>query len=109
VTKSKLGELLLLVADEEIRIEGLRQNLASLKDFEPYASFTRIDRQRKDFISARDLSAFIAENKGRQFYESQVNYMIKYFDSKGFGNIAYFDFMAMILPCEDPYMRAIAT
>jgi hypothetical protein len=35
--------------------------------------------------------------------------MIKYFDSKGLGNIAYFDFMAMILPCEDPYMRAIAT
>jgi hypothetical protein len=35
--------------------------------------------------------------------------MIKYFDSVGFGNIAYFDFMSLILPCEDPYMRAIAT
>ena len=68
-----------------------------------------MDRQRKDFITAPDLSQFIAENKGRQFYASQVAYMIKYFDSRGLNNLPYFDFMALILPCEDPYMRAIAT
>lgn len=109
VTKSKLGELLLLVADEELRIEKLRQSLASLKEFEPYAAYTRIDRERKDFITSRDLATFIRGNNGRDLYDSQVNYMIKYFDSKGHGNIAYFDFMSLILPCEDPYMRAIAT
>jgi len=59
MTKSKLGELLLCVAEEELLIERHRQALASLPEFEPYAAFTRIDRDRKDAIAARDLVSFI--------------------------------------------------
>ncbi len=59
MTKSKLGELLLLVAESELHIERQRQNLASLREFEPYAAFTRIDRDRKEGISGRDIASFI--------------------------------------------------
>ena len=54
-TKSKLGELLLTVAEEELLIERQRQALASLREFEPYSVFTRIDRDRKEYISSRDI------------------------------------------------------
>jgi len=50
---------LLLVAESELHIERQRQNLASLREFEPYAAFTRIDRDRKEGISGRDIASFI--------------------------------------------------
>ena len=59
MTKSKLGELLLTVAQEELLIERQRQNLASLQDFEPYSAFTRIDRDHKDYITAKDIAVFL--------------------------------------------------
>ena len=42
-------------------------------------------------------------------FESQCNYLVKYFDSEGSGRMVYFDFMSLILPCEDPFLRATAT
>jgi hypothetical protein len=59
MVKSKLGELLLNVAEEELMIERQRQQLASLIDFEPYSTFTRIDRDRKEYISTIDILRFI--------------------------------------------------
>jgi len=59
MTKSKLGELFLCVADSEVAIERQRQILASLPDFQPYAAFTRLDRDRKEGISAKDIAYFI--------------------------------------------------
>jgi len=59
MSKSKLGELLLTVAEEELLIEKQRQYLSSLKEFEPYSAFTRIDRDRKEFITAKDIAVFI--------------------------------------------------
>ncbi len=58
-TKSKLGELLLTVAEEELLIERQRQALATLREFEPYSVFTRIDRDRKEYISSRDIVGFL--------------------------------------------------
>ena len=58
-TKSKLGELLLTVAEEELLIERQRQAVASLREFEPYSVFTRIDRDRKEYISSRDIVGFL--------------------------------------------------
>jgi hypothetical protein len=59
MTKSKLGELFLTVAEEEIQIEKLRQNLAGLKEFEPYSAFTRLDRDQKNSINGKDIAHFI--------------------------------------------------
>lgn len=42
-------------------------------------------------MTAKDFAAFIGGNRGSIFGETQVNYMIKYFDSRGNGNIVYFE------------------
>lgn len=59
MSKSKLGELFLTVAEEELMIERQRQNLASLREFEPYAAFTRVDRDHKGYITAKDIAIFV--------------------------------------------------
>jgi len=55
MTKSKLGELLLTIAEDELIIEQQRQMLASLKEFEPYSAFTRLDRENKGHITGKDI------------------------------------------------------
>lgn len=91
MSKSKLGELFLTVAEEELMIERQRQQLASLREFEPYAAFTRVDRDHKGYITAKDIALFVRSNGGRQMYESECNYMIKFFDSEATGRIVYYE------------------
>jgi hypothetical protein len=59
MTKSKLGELLLTIAEDELIIEQQRQMLASMQEFEPYSAFTRLDRENKGFVTGRDIQQFI--------------------------------------------------
>jgi len=53
--KSKLGEILQLIADEEQTIEIRRQELARVPGFEPYSCFTRIDRSNQGVIYSKDI------------------------------------------------------
>ena len=55
-TKLKLKDLLVTYADDELSIEKLRQVLASIKEFEPYAAFKRIDRDDTGFITAKKIA-----------------------------------------------------
>ena len=50
MSKSKLGEILLTIAEDEVLIESKRQELANIKEFEPYIAFTRIDRDNKGYL-----------------------------------------------------------
>lgn len=54
-TKLKIKEIFLCLAEEELAIEKLRQMLASIKDFEPYAAFKRIDRDNSGFVTSKKL------------------------------------------------------
>ena len=58
-TLTKLAKVLKLVGDTEISIELNRQSLAKLKQFEPYASFQRIDRASKGYITPKDFLNFL--------------------------------------------------
>lgn len=49
-SKLKLKELLVFIAEQELAIEKMRQMLASIRDFEPYQAFLRLDRNRSGFI-----------------------------------------------------------
>jgi hypothetical protein len=40
----KLKEFFQTVAEQELSVERQRQHLATLSDFEPFAAFTRFDR-----------------------------------------------------------------
>lgn len=52
-SKVRIKELLVFVADQEISIEKLRQILCSMKEFEPYTAFKRIDRANSGFLDRR--------------------------------------------------------
>jgi hypothetical protein len=54
--------------------------LAAIKDFEPYASFKRIDREGTGFITAKKLAQFVRENGYREFAKEDFMIMIRYFD-----------------------------
>ena len=82
-TKIKLKDLLVLQAEEEIGIEKLRQVLATLKDFEPYAAFKRIDREATGLITCSKLAHFVRENGYRELNKDDVSYMVRYFDQDG--------------------------
>ena len=55
----KLGKLLAFIGESEQHIEYQRQNLCKLKAFEPYATFQRIDRAAKGYVTPRDLANFL--------------------------------------------------
>src|SRR4051794_36183605 len=59
----RLQSLLIDISNQEKQIEVLRQVLAEQADFEPYAAFRRIDRQRKGFVTNVDLWEFIQEHE----------------------------------------------
>ena len=55
-TKLNLKDIFVCLADEELGIEKLRQVLASIKEFEPYAAFKRIDRDDTGFLTSKKIS-----------------------------------------------------
>jgi hypothetical protein len=58
-TVKKLAKVLYTTGDAEINIEQLRQAVCKILTFEPYASFQRIDRGSKGYISSRDMLKFM--------------------------------------------------
>jgi hypothetical protein len=58
-TQKKLGKLMLVTAESEEQLELSRQRLCKTKQFEPYASYQRIDRGGKGYISIKDLQNFM--------------------------------------------------
>lgn len=90
VVRSKLAGFMIMVAEDEQNIERVRQSLASNPDFEPYAAFSRIDRENKGYICGKEIRDFLIENGYHHLLESETNYIVKYFDS---------------CPSEHPYNR----
>lgn len=58
-TKHILANLLLISGEYEVKLEKYRQKLCQQKEFEPYASFQRIDRFQKGYITPTDLLNFL--------------------------------------------------
>lgn len=72
---------MLTVAEEEQRIERQRQSLAKLPGFEPYASFSRIDRTSAGFLTGKELLDFLQLHGYTHLLEAECQYIVKYFDS----------------------------
>ena len=49
------------IATNELVVEGKRQKLAVLYDFEPYSAFVRIDRNGDNKIDSGDMFHFLIE------------------------------------------------
>lgn len=79
-TKQKLKDLFVCFAQEEVKIEKLRQVLASIPDFEPYACFKRIDRQSTGVLTPLTICKYLKENGYRELKKDDIIYMVRYFD-----------------------------
>ena len=93
-TKRKLGKILELTGESEQNLEIDRQKLCNCKSFEPYASFQRLDRSGKGFISCKDIQNFMRYaqiNFTGNFRDNGIGkvsdmcskHLIKFFDSTG--------------------------
>lgn len=79
-TKLKLKDLFVCLADEELGIEKLRQVLASIKEFEPYSAFKRIDRDDNGLLTSKKICQYLRENGYREINKEDISYMVRYFD-----------------------------
>ena len=79
-TKLKLKDLFVCLAEEEVKIERLRQVLASIPEFEPYATFKRIDRMSTGTLSCKSICRYLRENGYRELEPEDIEYMVRYFD-----------------------------
>jgi hypothetical protein len=58
-TQLKLKDFFQTVAEQEILVERQRQNLARHPDFEPFATFTRFDRDARSRVSSLEIYRFL--------------------------------------------------
>lgn len=96
-----LKALFIAIADHELSIEKQRQYLARLKEFEPYATFVRLDRN--------DIYAFLKDNEFDDVAYEDCQYLVKFFDSDEDGVLNYTDYMQCVITCDDTYLRAAVT
>jgi len=89
----RVKELFVFVADQEIQIEKLRQILCSMKDFEPYTAFRRIDRANCGFVDRKSVCQFLRENGFRELEPEDFGSLIKYFDLTNSKKLNYHDFL----------------
>ena len=70
----------------------MRQILASIRDFEPYAAFKRIDRNGTGFLDAKELCQFERENGYREISPEDFIFFVNYFDLDGDAKINMSEF-----------------
>lgn len=58
-TRAQLGNVIRLTAEIERDTEVMRQLLAQLKNFEPYAAFTRLDRNNLGYLNSQCFELFL--------------------------------------------------
>ena len=92
-TQYKLKDFFKTVADEELVVERQRQILASLPDFEPYAAFSRINRNRDEVVTALEIYNFLRDNGIASHSLKSSGFVVKYFDQDKDGALNYQEFM----------------
>ena len=58
-TQYHLRDFLRTIAERELQIEGQRQLLGAILDFEPYAAFCRVNRHDDKKITADEIYNFL--------------------------------------------------
>jgi len=76
---------------------------------EPYSVFQRIDRNQDGFVSSMEVLNFIRDNGIHTITEADCYYVVKFFDSDEDGKLNYPDFLQLLLPCDNKFLRASAT
>lgn len=106
--RKKLTTLLLKISEGERQIEILRQALCEQDSFEPYASFKRLEHSFKGSLSVSDILKFLSENKVTHI-EEFCSAFVKRYDSDLDDKLRYTEFLNVVLPANNPALRALAT
>jgi Ca2+-binding protein (EF-Hand superfamily) len=106
-TKNRIADFLLSMSDGERQVEVLRQVLCEQKDFEPYAAFKRIDRDRKGYIDAMDVAKFLSDN-GIYHTEMHCGAFIRRYDLDKDEKLTYHEFLHAVLSRDNSELRSAA-
>lgn len=98
-----------MVGQNEIKCEKQWQYCASQENFEPYASFTRLDWTRKGFVTQLDLYLFLRDNGILHAREEDTELIVAFFDLDNDLRLNYSDYLQIVLSCEDGYLWALAS
>lgn len=104
-SERRLKNFLVAVGDGERDLELARQRLCNIPDFAPHAAFQRIDRDYSLQISSREFGNFLRDNGIYHVLDSELHNLIVFFDSNGNQRISFQEFLQIVLPCEDNYLR----
>lgn len=79
-----------------------------MTDFEPYSAFCRIDRDKKKYLTIRDLSKFLIDNS-INFTEKNLHILFRSFDKDKDSAISFEEFLLTILSRNDSDLRALVS
>lgn len=104
-SERRLKNFLVAVGDGERDLELARQRLCNIPDFAPHAAFQRLDRDYSLQISSRELGNFLRDNGIYHVLDSELGTLVQFFDSNGNQRLSFQEFLQIVLPCEDNYLR----
>ena len=102
-----LKNLFLAIADREEIIEKHRQRLANIKDFDPFITFLHIDVDKDQRISVDELFSYLKANSANVQIEN-CEALVRFFDSSNTGALTFNDYVQVLLPCSNDYLRDLA-
>jgi Ca2+-binding EF-hand superfamily protein len=104
-SERRLKNFLVAVGDGERELEHARARLCSIPDFAPHSAFQRIDRDASLQVTGREFANFLRDNQVYHVGENELHTLILFFDSNGNQRLSFQEFLQIVLPCEDNYLR----
>ena len=103
-------EFIVNIITNAAKSEELKQKLNNHFTFEPYALFSRIDRDNKKYINRNDLIAFLLDNNVHINPErSTVDLFIEYYDRDFDEKLNFTEFLNFILNKDNNLIRSVST
>lgn len=103
-TEKRIARLLFQTAECERSVERSRQDLCSSPSFDLYSTFRILDIRTNGKVSVSDLKTFLS-SCGHSVLRSNIELLIKQYDSNFDENLSLEEFQALVLPSENLELR----
>jgi Ca2+-binding EF-hand superfamily protein len=107
--KQVLKNLFKSISESEVKIEEQRQVLAALEDFDPTVTFFSIDIESKGYITPNQIFTYMKNSGSTDVTEKELEMLVKYFDSLQSDKLNLDDYVQVLLPCSNDYLRTVAS